>query len=243
MRTKKTSVTSSIRLWETTLGDLRHGFSRVFFSSATQPAQKKYFCANHGRDHIRRSEECIFTCFSILAILDDTPYRNIHRNIQRIRDNYAQNAIYIHIAAKNRLPGKLQSIDTLDKDRGFSNTRWYKLACHIKNTRQLQAKHCSYVYMHCPENEQCLTYSIKHEVLEHFCDTWYDWIYKIKDNYARNRNWSEKHKNIFTERRPNTRQLRTDWTSRWNSTKKSSMYSNIRLAFYATMTYRWHFKR
>ena len=84
----------------------------------------------------------------------------------------------------------------------------------ISSARHCRTKRCLYVCIHCPEREQCLTYSIKHEVLEQFCGTWYDWIYKINDNYARNRNWSVKHKNIFRERPPNTRQLRTDWTSR-----------------------------
>ena len=108
---------------------------------------------------------------------------------------------------------------------------------------QLSYKTLCVCLYYCLESERCLTYLIKHEVLEQLCDTWYDWICKINDTYAQNRNWGEKHKNILREWRPNTWQLRTDWTLRWNLIKISQMYLNIRLAFYATMAHRWHFKR
>ena len=55
----------------------------------------------------------------ILALLDDTSYHAI----LGIRDNYEQNDIYIHIGSNNRVLGYLQSVDALDKNRGFSNIR------------------------------------------------------------------------------------------------------------------------
>ena len=99
----------------------------------------------------------------------------------------------------------------------------------LSSARSCRTKHSSYICMHCPECEQCLTYSIKTEVLSEFCDTRYDRIHVINDNDARNRIWNEKHKficiyiyiyiYIYRERCPNTRQLRTDWTLKRNSSK------------------------